>query len=80
MTRFRLKIASSRSSLPQDATGEKMAAMQQYATYRLHEADARSAAAGWAVAAHGAIRSPAICRRNSIQTHNDENQDLNNGH
>ncbi|WP_246755378.1 hypothetical protein [Rhizobium lusitanum] len=67
MTCFRLKIASSRSSLPQDATGEKMAAMQQHADYRQHEADARPVTAGWADAAHGVVRSPAICRRNSIQ-------------
>jgi len=67
MPRFRLKIASSRSSLPHDATGEKMAVMQQYAAYRLDEADARSAAAGWAIVARGAIHSPAVCRRNSIQ-------------
>lgn len=62
MTRFRLKIASSRPSLPQDATGEKMAAMQQYAAYRHDEADARSVITGWAVAACGVIRPPTICR------------------
>ena len=66
MTHFRLKIASSRPSLPQDATGENRAAMQQHAAYRHNEADARSVVAGWAAATWRVTRPPTICRRNSI--------------
>ncbi len=66
MTRFRLKIASSRSSLPHDATGDKMAAMQQCAAYRHDKAEARSVFSGWAIVARGVLSPPTICRRNSI--------------
>jgi len=67
MTRFRLKIASSRSSLPLDATGEKMAVMQQHAAYRHDQAKARSAAdVVRAPASRCVTRPPVLCRRNSI--------------
>lgn len=63
---FRLKIASSRSCLPHDATGEKMAAMQTHAAYRHDEAAAWPVVANWAIAADGTVRRPSLCRRNSI--------------
>ncbi|WP_412064193.1 hypothetical protein [Rhizobium sp. SYY.PMSO] len=67
MTGFRLKIASSRSSLPHDATGEKMAAMQHHAAYRQDQAHARSTVAVVRVLVSRRItRPPALCRRNSI--------------
>ena len=67
MTGFRLKIASSRPSLPHDATGEKMAAMQKHAAYRQDQANARSATVVVrAIASRRITRPPAVCRRNSI--------------
>ena len=67
MTGFRLKVVSSRPSLPHDATGEKMAAMQTHAAYRHNQANARSTADVVRVPALRRItRPPALCRRNSI--------------
>ncbi|MFK0164583.1 hypothetical protein [Rhizobium sp. NPDC090279] len=81
MTRFRLKIAASRPSLPHDATGEKMAAMQQHAAYRQDQVNARSIIiVARALAPRRITRPPAVCRRNSIQLIKTKNQDLNNGH
>lgn len=81
MTRFRLKVAASRPSLPHDVTGEKMAAMQQHAAYRRNQANARSTATVVrALAPRRITRPPAVCRRNSIQLIKTKNQDLNNGH
>ena len=66
MTGFRLKVALSRPSLPHDATGEKMAAMQQHAAYRHNQANARPADVVRVPALRRITRPPALCRRNSI--------------
>lgn len=82
MAGFRLKIAPSRSSLPRDATGERMAAMQHHDAHSRDYANARSAVVAIAAISTVGIldRPPAICRRKFNLTHIDENQDLNNGH
>ncbi|ASW04473.1 hypothetical protein CKA34_00105 [Rhizobium sp. 11515TR] len=80
MTGFRSKVGSSRPSLPHDATGEKMAAMQQHAAYRHNQANARSTIVVRVSAPWRITRPPAVCRRNSIQLIKTKNQDLNNGH
>ncbi|SCB29996.1 hypothetical protein GA0061102_101682 [Rhizobium miluonense] len=80
MTGFRLKIASSRPSLPHDATGEKIG---RHAARSLSPRSSkcpvdRCRRPGTRVEAYHPF--PGRLSPEFHPTHNDENQDLNNGH